>query len=1066
MSRYKSLMTVCCAAVLTLGLAACGGGSDSDQAAAPPVEMPDPPTPMEQLEAAQGAVAAAQALVASATTPTEIAAAYNALAAAQAQLTAAESIPANQIAILAEQLRQLRMSLENTQMLAEQRGTVGAALIAAQNAVNGLSASSSDADAAAAAGSVAAAEAALAGASALPADDSLHGSVAAVAGLLASVEMSRTVYSQQGTVDTALTAAQMAVEGLSNASTDDDVAAASTLVADAQAALAAATALSADDSRHASVMGVYEDLGDAVTARTAHMDTQTINGLISTAQSAVGGLDQVNSSGADVEAARAAVMAVTEAIAASTALTEAEKTALSGMISMAVTDLQGVDEYRATAPGQLAVAEAALAHAQGLVDALTPTSTAAEAAEAYGALGDAQAAIHAARALPTNVIARLEGELTEANDDLGDANRLAGERETVGNAIVAATTAIAGLTADSTDAEIEAAKGLVAAAQTALDGTMELDADETAGLQASIANLTSQIGSIETLQIAAETERMQTEQRNAAVNALSMAQAAINALTEESSKADVVAARGLVTDAKTALDAATGLSQSERDGLQTLLNTASTSVTGYETIVAGRPTEAEIAVAAQKTKDAGTKAKAIGVEATATVNAGLGGNDGLGADGQPGGTDDTHSLTIKRPRSGTTIEIADSTMTGDDDPKFVEQDVDLGEVSDFARTMHRRINSDTSDEEDGSKVEEVVIVATDIDPPTATPFAMEHPLDARDLDEDVNADDMGSTTDDWTALTVAAGADDVNLPLIMASKFSAGTEATLTFKRDDNTTSDMDEAFETDGTYDGAEGTYRCNADSGDGCTVDIDEDGKISGIGAGWVFTPDSGETVDVADANYLSYGVWLQRTKDEDGVVTSYDEVETFTMANGHPETGDSDLADVEGTAIYTGGATGVYVKNVLDDQGNITSATSGQFKAAVTLNASFGGGNVAANDQFTIGGSITGFDLEHDEENDWEVSLGLTDLSGGRADDGNPGESGPGSSHNNVFSGVATGDSTAAAGTYNGTFYGSSADFDHDDDATTDPINPRPVAVLGEFNANFTDGTTAGAYGADRE
>ena len=45
MSGYHKLKTACCVAVLTLGLAACGGGG-SDQAAAPPVEMPDPQTPM------------------------------------------------------------------------------------------------------------------------------------------------------------------------------------------------------------------------------------------------------------------------------------------------------------------------------------------------------------------------------------------------------------------------------------------------------------------------------------------------------------------------------------------------------------------------------------------------------------------------------------------------------------------------------------------------------------------------------------------------------------------------------------------------------------------------------------------------------------------------------------------------------------------------------------------------------------------------------------------------------------------------------------------------------------
>ena len=65
--------------------------------------------------------------------------------------------------------------------------------------------------------------------------------------------------------------------------------------------------------------------------------------------------------------------------------------------------------------------------------------------------------------------------------------------------------------------------------------------------------------------------------------------------------------------------------------------------------------------------------------------------------------------------------------------------------------------------------------------------------------------------------------------------------------------------------------------------------------------------------------------------------------------------------GTATYNGGAVGVYVKNVLDDQANVVSATSGHFSADVELNASFGGGTVAANDQFTIDGTMaTGFAL----------------------------------------------------------------------------------------------------------
>ena len=200
-------------------------------------------TPAEQLTAAQNAVADAQALVDSASTPTEIAAAYSALAAAQSQLSAAESIPANQIAILAARLQQLGMDLRDTQMLAAQRGTVGAALIAAQTAVSGLSATSTDEEAAAANAAVTAAQTALAKASALPADDALHTSVMAVATQLAGVEMSRTVYSQQGAVDAALIGAQAAVDALSNASTDAEVEAARVAVMAAQAELALATDL-------------------------------------------------------------------------------------------------------------------------------------------------------------------------------------------------------------------------------------------------------------------------------------------------------------------------------------------------------------------------------------------------------------------------------------------------------------------------------------------------------------------------------------------------------------------------------------------------------------------------------------------------------------------------------------------------------------------------------------------------------------------------------------------------------------------------------------------------------
>ena len=78
----------------------------------------------------------------------------------------------------------------------------------------------------------------------------------------------------------------------------------------------------------------------------------------------------------------------------------------------------------------------------------------------------------------------------------------------------------------------------------------------------------------------------------------------------------------------------------------------------------------------------------------------------------------TYSMTISRDRDGTKITIADTDNPADADPANPQfaQAMDLG----GGRTMHVR-TMDANDE--GEVVEEVVIVSTDIDAPTAKPFA-------------------------------------------------------------------------------------------------------------------------------------------------------------------------------------------------------------------------------------------------------------------------------------------------------------------------------------------------------
>ncbi len=127
---------------------------------------------------------------------------------------------------------------------------------------------------------------------------------------------------------------------------------------------------------------------------------------------------------------------------------------------------------------------------------------------------------------------------------------------------------------------------------------------------------------------------------------------------------------------------------------------------------------AQMAMTAAATKAAETKEKAIAAEvaqnlnATTARDAGLGGDAAVGNDRNPGSDDDLYSIAItySAGSSDATVKINDSSMAGDDDPKFT-QSADLG----GGRTMHVRQN------EDGS--EEVVVVATGSVPPTPVAFA-------------------------------------------------------------------------------------------------------------------------------------------------------------------------------------------------------------------------------------------------------------------------------------------------------------------------------------------------------
>ena len=425
---------------------------------------------------------------------------------------------------------------------------------------------------------------------------------------------------------------------------------------------------------------------------------------------------------------------------------------------------------------------------------------------------------------------------------------------------------------------------------------------------------------------------------------------------------------------------------------------------------------ADLMAEAAATKAAGTKATAIATEASQPDDDGL------------GGADANHMLAITRDADGTEVMITvDGAVMGE--PKF-EEVMDLGGGS----TMHvRAMDAD----DDGNVVEEVVIVSTDIEAPKAVAFAEFESMDGMTPQELGVSTDM--TNDDPAVTFEALAVVESAAALVMSSAFAAGTAATLTFGGDDPN-DDMDEAFEAAGTYNGAMGTYKCNGGANE-CTVTLDAMGMITGMGTGWIFTPDPGATSDQPNYDYLNYGFWLKRTTDADGVLT-YNEVETFAGSSVVPS---GNVGLVTGKADYEGGATGVYVRNV-STAGGSHSATSGHFTADASLTVYFGqvndaegDGTIAPNLLNALTGTVDKFMLAGEEENKWSVALKGDIVEG----DG-------------TASGSANGG--GAAGTFSATFHGSVVEVGS--------VVPQPGSVVGEFNANFSNGSVAGGFGARKQ
>jgi hypothetical protein len=236
------------------------------------------------------------------------------------------------------------------------------------------------------------------------------------------------------------------------------------------------------------------------------------------------------------------------------------------------------------------------------------------------------------------------------------------------------------------------------------------------------------------------------------------------------------------------------------------------------------------------------------------------------------------------------------------------------------------------------------------------------------------------------------------------------------------------------GRFNGVPGEYSC---TGATCRAIANSKGQLINLEGEWSFdadAPEAGKPHKVygvtPDADYMYFGYWVQSTPGTNGEPDSYT-LQTFVGGNDDDYAIPSNLA---GTAEYKGNAAGLYAWKQLRTDGSAQRIVAGQFTAGVSLMAYFSGDDVAANDENSVKGTISGFEAAEADLSGWEVELekkAFADASG------------------NTKGGGSDGSWTTSM-------------FGPADDNGTDL---QPSGIGGEFDAHFSNGHAAGAFGAER-
>ncbi len=654
------------------------------------------------------------------------------------------------------------------------------------------------------------------------------------------------------------------------------------------------------------------------------------------------------------------------------------------------------------------MAAADAAERQRLEMAAMCTDATAECLAAHEAL---VAALKADDTTTVTALATAEANLLNVRNALAVAGRADAQKMALMDAAGMIDTSDEAL---STQDGVDAAKAAIVALRAAIAAAVDVDDTSTYASQ-----LAAAVMAVDDAQDGIDTDTRRTNQMAALSAASANLQTALAALSGTTPTEELLtAANSALTALNNAITAGADLTDDEKAPYQRDANQAAAPIQTAQT--AYNTAQEEIRQAERDKEEAARKAAANKIAATkkAAIEREAGGGsevtvrpfDGtayLTADGSDN-TTTNYQVTVKHTGSAVDVTVVDGHADFDakNDPKF-------SRAASFGNGQ-MLVRNDGTDRE-------IIVLHSDIEAPVSHRFgtsASGYTLD-QDLDTDTSANDslFVVSTDHGSKLggSRIVGPDEGDTKTLL--QWAATGEAAKNVYP---------------GTLDGAAGTFRCQ--QGADCVVTTGEDGAHTYTGALW-FTPNAGVTVSVPDADYLTYGFWLDTTT-KDGAIASYDTVQTFATSNLAAATS---LGTVTGSATYEGNAAGVYVHETKNEDGSLDEAKSGRFTADVALKAYFDASTVPFADN-SIHGTISNFDLDGGPENSWGVNVVATIDDGGT-----------------LTSGTAKGGVTGQDGSFNGNFRGPDADV-----AGTD----APSVLVGEFNASFVNGEVAGAYGTRKQ